>query len=84
MLIWVRQLEGYNVSLLINKLFKWKKDPVKECKVFKLAGCSHVDGFNCDMDTCQILAKLELIHGKNKEDIYNDYDLNGEEDGHNL
>jgi len=32
-----------------------KKDPVYYCDVYKKKGCSHVDGFLCNMDTCNIL-----------------------------
>ena len=28
-------------------------DPVKYCKTFNAVGCSHVDGYLCDMDTCK-------------------------------
>lgn len=30
-------------------------DPVKSCAVYKLLGCSHVDGMLCEMETCTIL-----------------------------
>lgn len=30
-------------------------DPVKSCEVHKEIGCAHVDGFLCDMQTCNIL-----------------------------
>lgn len=33
-------------------------DPVKHCEVYKSIGCSHVDGFLCDMDTCDIRQKF--------------------------
>lgn len=29
------------------------KDPLKHCKLYKAEGCAHVDGFLCDVDTCQ-------------------------------
>lgn len=29
-----------------------KKDPVKHCETYKTTGCSHVDGYLCNMDTC--------------------------------
>lgn len=30
-------------------------DPVRHCNVYRAEGCSHVDGFLCDMETCDIL-----------------------------
>ena len=30
------------------------KDPVKYCLVYKEEGCSHVDGYLCNMHTCSI------------------------------
>ena len=27
-------------------------DPVKYCETYKTSGCSHVDGYLCNMDTC--------------------------------
>lgn len=29
-------------------------DPVKECEVYMDQGCSHVDGFICDLSSCPI------------------------------
>ena len=34
-------------------------DPVKDCEVFKETGCSHVDGFLCNMDNCSTLKKYK-------------------------
>lgn len=33
-------------------------DPVKYCQVYKEIGCSHVDGYLCDMKTCDIRQKF--------------------------
>lgn len=30
-------------------------DPVRHCKVYNEIGCSHVDGYLCNMNTCSIL-----------------------------
>ena len=30
------------------------KDPVKHCDLYKDEGCSHVDGFLCDFETCSM------------------------------
>ena len=27
-------------------------DPVKSCNLYRNEGCSHVDGFLCNMETC--------------------------------
>ena len=33
-------------------------DPVKHCEVHKEIGCTHVDGYLCDMETCDIRQKF--------------------------
>ena len=38
-----------------KRLFDDPTDPVKHCDSYKDRGCSHVDGFLCDMSTCEIL-----------------------------
>lgn len=35
-----------------------KDDPVKNCEVYKEEGCTHVDGYLCNMDNCDILEKF--------------------------
>lgn len=35
------------------------KDPVLYCLVYKEIGCTHVDGYLCDMETCDILSKYK-------------------------
>ena len=35
------------------------KDPVKHCDLYKNEGCTHVDGFLCDYDTCTM--RLDYI-----------------------
>ncbi len=42
-----------------DAIFGRKDDPVKNCDVYKKEGCSHVDGFLCDMKTCDILSKFK-------------------------
>ena len=39
-----------------------KDDPVRHCDVYKAEGCTHVDGFLCDMGTCDILEKFRSEH----------------------
>ena len=34
-------------------------DPARCCDVYKKQGCSHVDGFLCDVKTCGILKKYK-------------------------
>ena len=34
-------------------------DPVLYCLVYKEIGCTHVDGYLCDMETCDILSKYK-------------------------
>lgn len=35
-------------------VMKWKVDidPVKYCETYKIKGCAHVDGYMCNMQTC--------------------------------
>jgi hypothetical protein len=35
-------------------------DPVRNCNVYKTLGCSHVDGFLCDMRTCGINHEVRI------------------------
>ena len=47
-----------DVNRIIQELTeRLQKDPVRHCDVYKEQGCSHVDGFLCDMETCDILQK---------------------------
>ncbi len=48
----------------IYSAFK-KYDPVKKCEVYRLEGCSHVDGFLCDMKTCTTLEQYRNNRNKN-------------------
>lgn len=54
----------------LKKLIKWYKhmrdtDPVNNCQVYLKDGCSHVDGFLCEFETCS--TRLEyLSKGKNE------------------
>ncbi len=41
-----------------QNFFHLNDDPVKHCDVYKCEGCSHVDGYLCDMETCDILEKF--------------------------
>ena len=38
-------------------------DPVYNCEVYKNEGCSHVDGFLCDFEKCDI--RLGRLREKN-------------------
>ena len=43
----------------IKKLFGIKPDPTKSCGYHLQNGCAHVDGFDCDMESCSILRRYE-------------------------
>lgn len=56
--------------------FKWlfslsidSTDPVYHCSVFKNHGCSHVDGFLCNMETCDILKDYKFRELEHQCDI---------------
>lgn len=64
------------MNWVIEWIGKWgpliKPDPVKECPLYRNRGCSHVDGYLCDMKTCTELAKYREdfergIHCMDKE-----------------
>ncbi len=40
----------------VNKKKKYS-DPVKVCEVYNQIGCTHVDGYHCDPDDCDIRKK---------------------------
>ena len=44
------------------------RDPVKHCDLYKDEGCSHVDGFLCDFETCSMRLEYIGAPGKNFED----------------
>ena len=53
----VMLLIAYGYYYVIDKEIDKSKrnlDPVKHCKVYKANGCAHVDGFMCNMKTCNI------------------------------
>lgn len=35
------------------------KDPIKHCSLHKDQGCSHIDGFLCDFETCSMRIDYE-------------------------
>jgi len=57
---------------IILFLFWMKKkyqhlDPVTECDLYKNEGCSHVDGFLCDVESCSMRKEyLQDKEGQNK------------------
>ncbi len=55
------------------KMTRWfnlrKYDPVNHCKVYKTVGCVHVDGFLCDMKTCNILEAYKIRELEQQLDI---------------
>lgn len=49
-----------------------QNDPVKHCPVYKAEGCSHVDGYLCDLPSCSIvkwwnLFRGDLVVGENRD-----------------
>ena len=46
------------MSLLswFKKLFDRSDDPVRHCRYYRDYGCAHIDGPECDMGSCTILA----------------------------
>lgn len=42
--------------LLVLSIVGDVQDPVRHCQVHRQIGCAHVDGFLCEMNTCEILS----------------------------
>jgi len=61
--------KGYEIGT-VEESEKFRKmrngDPVKHCEVYREISCTHVDGYLCDMETCDIREKFLLE--KNFED----------------
>ena len=51
------------------KHFKKYQDPLKKCYLYKEEGCSHVDGFLCNVDTCKERLEHELFKLEQELDI---------------
>ena len=34
-------------------MFRFSKDPLKHCGHYKKHGCCHVDGYLCNVETCE-------------------------------
>jgi hypothetical protein len=41
------------------------RDPVRHCELYKYDGCSHVDGFLCNVETCK--ERLEWVEFLRRE-----------------
>ena len=59
---------------ILKNIILWAKnlrntDPVYSCIVYKRHGCSHVDGFLCDIKTCNILEEYKLRELEQQLDI---------------
>jgi hypothetical protein len=55
----MKRMRDEDVNRLIENLEKaLRKDPVKHCEVYRGIGCTHVDGYLCDMRTCDIRQKF--------------------------
>ena len=48
-------------------IVKWKctPDPIKRCKIYKTTGCTHVDGYLCNISECE---KYDKILNTNNKD----------------
>ncbi|MEE8043591.1 MAG: hypothetical protein V3T32_00480 [Thermodesulfobacteriota bacterium] len=53
----------------IKKFFSDIKanDPIRSCDVYKTIGCAHVDGYLCDMKTCNILKDFKIEKDKEND-----------------
>lgn len=44
-------------------------DPVYKCRVYKNKGCSHIDGYLCNIKTCNILEDYKIRELEQQLDI---------------
>ena len=66
---------------ILFKIFNWFKsqkenDPVYKCLVYKRHGCPHIDGYLCDMKTCNILEDYKMRETEQQLDIPFKYRMN--------
>ena len=57
-----------------KKILNWFKniknnDPVYSCLVYKQYGCSHIDGYLCDVKKCNLLENYKLREMEQQLDI---------------
>ena len=54
----------------LQNILSGRDDPVMQCELYAKEGCTHVDGFLCDMDTCDIRQKFLNGTLESTEDQY--------------
>lgn len=52
-------MENFKSQSLKSAIDNAVKDPITCCKVYKEIGCSHIDGFLCNINTCSILCEYK-------------------------
>ena len=57
------------ILLLVGKISRRPNDPVYFCELYRRDGCSHVDGFLCDFDTCKERKEFEIRKLEQELDI---------------
>ena len=65
-LIPVSIILGFYFGRIVYKRFYDSSDPVNDCELYQDRGCSHVDGYLCDMDNCPMLADYRLSRSYEK------------------
>lgn len=59
---------------MLQKILNWlnsfkNNDPVHSCLVYKRHGCAHIDGYLCNMKTCNMLEDYKLRELERQLDI---------------
>lgn len=64
----------------LQNMLSGKDDPVMHCELYSKEGCTHVGGYLCDMNTCDIRQKFLNGTLKSVEDQYEVGTLEGAEE----
>jgi len=48
------------IENILTKLYGRTTDPLRDCSLYKNEGCSHVDGFLCEVSSCEMLKEYNL------------------------
>ena len=64
----------------LQNILSKRNDPVMHCELYAKEGCTHVDGFLCDMNTCDIRHKFLNGTLKDLQSVEDDYEVGTLED----
>lgn len=56
-----------NILNYFKNLFDSSDDPVKHCELYRDEGCAHIDGFLCNLDTCEMRREYKSLKSQQPE-----------------